>query len=163
MFINKEGKLFGKISIIDIIVVLAIALGGFGVYMRFMKPNEKVATSSSTIEYTFRIAGVRKGTVDALSHFSPIYSCETKEYLGEIVAMDYDGATDNKIMANGEIKALAVPDRYDVLLTVRVDGNINASGYYTATNQAIYAGASHTFNSKYAQTTGRITEVHEAE
>lgn len=163
MFINKEGKLFGKISIIDIIVVIAIALGGCGIYMRFVKPNEKVATASSTIEYTIRVAGVRKGTVDALSHLSPIYSCETKEYLGETVAIEYTEATDNKIMSNGEIKALAVPERYDVLLTVRVDGSINSSGYYTTTNQAIYAGASHTFNSKYAQTTGRIVEVHEAE
>ena len=163
MFINKEGKLFGKVSIIDIIVILAIVLGGFGAYMRFMKPNAKVSTVSQTIEYKIRVAGVREGTVDALGKFSPIYSSETKEYLGDIVGIDFEDAFDDRVMANGEIKRLAVPDRYDVILTVRVDGKVNSSGYYTATNQAIYAGAAHTFNSKYAQTTGRICEVYEVQ
>ena len=32
--INKEGKLFGKISIIDILAVLAIIIAGFGIYSR---------------------------------------------------------------------------------------------------------------------------------
>lgn len=161
MFINKDGKLFGKISVIDIVVVIAIVFVGFGAYLRFVKPNQRVETVNQTIEYTMRIAGVRIGTVEALKNFSPIYSCETKEYLGEIVGIEYTEAYEDKVMHNGEIKNLPIPERYDVVLTVRVDGKVNSSGFYTATNQAINAGASHTFNSKYAQTSGRIDEVKE--
>lgn len=163
MFINKDGKLFGKISIIDIVVIIAIVLVGCGAYLRFLKPNQKVETVNQTIEYTMRVAGVRVGTVEALKNFSPIYNCETKEYLGEIVGIEYAEATEDKIMHNGEIKNLPIPERYDVILKVRVDGKVNSSGFYTATNQAIYAGASHTFSSKYAQTTGRIDEVREVQ
>ncbi len=35
MIINKEGKLFGKISIVDIAVVLIVILLAIGIYTRF--------------------------------------------------------------------------------------------------------------------------------
>ncbi|MBR5155829.1 MAG: DUF4330 domain-containing protein [Clostridia bacterium] len=162
--INKEGKLFGKISIIDIAVVLAIAVAALGMYMRFFVGNEKVETASSHIEYKMKVQEVRIGTAKALENYqSAIYDSTTKEYLGDIVAVEYTNATKGVEMANGKMRETTVPERYDVIVTVRVDGKINSSGYYTATNQALAAGSSCLFNSKAAKTTGRVLEVYEVE
>lgn len=162
--INKEGKLFGKISIIDIFVILAIVVAVFGVYLRFFVGNEKVETASSHIEYKMKVQEVRIGTVKALENYkSPIYDSTTKEYLGDIVAVEYTEAKKGVEMANGQMREGTVPERYDVVVTVRVDGNINSSGYYTSTNQALAAGSSYVFNSKAAKTTGRILEIYEVE
>ena len=45
MIINKEGKLFGKISVVDILVVVLLVVAAFGVYTKFFKTNERVAVA----------------------------------------------------------------------------------------------------------------------
>lgn len=161
MFINKDGKLFGKISIIDIIVVLAIIVAAFGIYNRFSSANAKVATVTQQIEYTLSVKDVRLGTVEALQNKSPIYDATTKEYLGEITDVSYTNAISAKTMQNGEIKNLEIPEKYDVTVTVKVDGKVNNSGYYTANNIMLTAGSKHVIYSKYAKTTGEIMSIHE--
>ena len=162
--INKEGKLFGKISIIDILVVFAIAIAAFGVYSRFFAGNEKVQTASSCIEYTIRVSEVRIGTVNALKDFGgEVYDATTKEYLGEIVDVKHTEATKGVMLASGQLKESVIPERYDVIVTVQVDGNVNNSGYYTATNQAIASGGDLIFCTKAAKTTGVIEDVYEIE
>jgi len=157
MLINKEGKLFGKISIIDILVVLAILVGALGIYSRFFVSNQKVETSSSHIEYTMKIKEVRIGTVDALKNYGGVITdSTTKESLGEIVDVSYEDAVKSVETANGQLKTSPVPERYDVTLTVRVDGKINSSGFYTSTNQALAAGSS-----KAAKTSGTILDIYE--
>ena len=160
--INKDGKLFGKISIIDILVVLAIAVAAFGVYSRFFVGNEKVETASSHIEYTLKVSEVREGTVTALKTFKgPLYDNTTKEYLGDIIDVTSTECISSVELSNGSIKESVIPDRFDALVTVRVDGKINSSGYYTATNQVIAAGGTLVFNAKAAATSGTILDVYE--
>ena len=62
MIINKEGKLFGKISIVDIAVVLIVILLAIGIYTRF-SGNTKVVVSNveehdSVIAFTSQLAHV---------------------------------------------------------------------------------------------------------
>jgi hypothetical protein len=162
--INKEGKLFGKISIIDILVVLAIAIAAFGVYSRFFAGSEKIETASSHIEYKMAVKEVRIGTAEALKTYGgPVFDFETKEYLGDIVDVTYTEAKKGVELANGKMKEVVVPERYDAVVTVRVDGNINNSGYYTANNQPLAAGSSPVFYSKAAKTTGTILDVYEVD
>ncbi len=162
--INKEGKLFGKISIIDILVVLAIVVAAFGIYTRFFVGNEKVETASSRIEYKMKIYGVRMGTVEALDDYKgSIYDTSTKEYLGDIVAVEYEPSTKSVEKTNGQMSKTEVPERYDASITVQVDGNVNSSGYYNATNLVLAEGSSYAFESKAAKTSGRIYEIYEIE
>ncbi len=162
MLINKEGKLFGKISIIDILVVVLIIVGAFGIYSRFFVAGPKVETSLSRIEYTMKIREVRKGTVDALQNFKgTVTDTTTKEFLGEIVDVTYTDAIKAVELSNGKLKAAVLPERYDVTVTIQVDGKINDSGYYTSNNLALTAGSSYVFTSKAAKTTGTIMDVYE--
>ena len=41
---NKNGKLFGKISIIDIIVVVCIVVLAFGLYAKFTSSSDAVTS-----------------------------------------------------------------------------------------------------------------------
>ncbi|MBE7032309.1 MAG: DUF4330 domain-containing protein [Ruminococcaceae bacterium] len=164
MIINKEGKLFGKISIIDILVVIAIVIAALGIYSRFFVAGPKVETASSRIEYTMKIREVRIGTVEALNNFKgPVTDTSTKEYLGEIVDVTYTDSVKAVELSNGKLKASVLPERYDITVTVQVDGKVNDSGYYTANNLAITAGSSYVFTSKAAKTTGTIIDVYEVE
>ena len=145
--INKDGKLFGKISIIDILALVVVAVLALGIYSRFFVGNKKVETASSHIEYTLKVAGVREGTVNALKDFKgPMYDNTTKEYLGDIVDVTSSECISSVELSNGTIK----------------ESKINGSGYYTATNQVIAAGGTLVFNSKAAATSGTILDVYEA-
>ncbi len=161
MFINKNGKLFNKISIIDIIVIIALIVAGFGVYSRYLRPNEKVQTSNQKIEYTMLVRNVRLGTVNALGKLGPVYSDETKEYMGDIQSIEYVPAKKDEKLPSGEFKLLELPDKYDVSVTILVDGKVNSEGFYTSTNQAISVGSKHLFNAKHVKTTGEITNIKE--
>ncbi len=161
MIVNKEGKLFGKVSIIDIIVVLAIVVAALGIYNRFVSSGSKVETVTQKIEYTMIVKGVRQGTVDALAKGGKVYDAETKEYFGEIIGSEHTVATDYEEMPNGEIVSVELPEKFDVTVTVNIDGKVNDSGYYTGTNAPITIGSRHVFYSKYAKTTGEIMSVKE--
>lgn len=162
MLINKEGKLFGKISIIDILVVILIIIGALGIYSRFFVAGPKVETATSRIEYTMKIREVRMGTVKAFQDFKgPVTDTTTKEYLGEIVDVSYTDSVKAVELSNGNLKAAVLPERYDVTVTVQVDGKVNDSGYYTSNNLALTAGSSYVFTSKAAKTTGTIMDVYE--
>ncbi len=163
MFINKEGKLFGKISIVDIVVVLAIAVLAFGLYVRFGGEETKVSTQKMQIEYTLSVKGVRLGTVEALQQLGPVTNLSTKEYIGDIVEVTYEDAVDTRELANGRIVVTPLPERYTATVKIKVDGNVNNSGYYTSTNQSINIGSTLYFTSKYANTSGTIVDVKEVQ
>ena len=157
----KDGKLFGKISIIDIFVIILIAALALGIYSRFAVSNASVATQSQPLEYTMKVSNVRIGTVNALKDYmGPVYDDTTKEYLGEITEVTYEKAKIDVALANGQLKASESPDRFDVLLTIKVDGNVNEKGYYTANNLNIGAGSNFIFSSKAAITTGVVQDIH---
>ena len=159
MIINKEGKLFGKISVVDILVVVLLVVAAFGVYTKFFKTNERVAVADETIEYQFSIKNVRQGTVDGLSKLGPVYDTTTKEYLGEITAVDAVLAKSERTVGDGSVLNAEIPDRFDVKVTVRVDGSSNDLGYYTKNNLLLCAGSKFVIGSKYVKTTGEICSV----
>ena len=77
MIIDKKGKLFGKVSIIDICVILVVMIGILGAYFTVstlnsgkLKDNSKLALNSSSpltsATVTFELKGVRGITKDAL-------------------------------------------------------------------------------------------------
>ena len=66
MIINKEGKLFGKISIVDIAVVLIVILLAIGIYTRFSGNTKVVVSNGQKIECTFVVKNLRQYSVDAL-------------------------------------------------------------------------------------------------
>jgi hypothetical protein len=70
MIIDKNGKLFGKISIIDIIVVVLIAVAAGVVGLRFLSGQNTGILSSSgadRLEITFYSEEVNDFVVDAIS------------------------------------------------------------------------------------------------
>ncbi len=159
MLINKDGKLFGKVSIIDIAVILLILTAAAGAYTRFAVSDKKVSTSAQTIEYRILVRGIRGGSVDALTKGGGIYNETTKEYMGDIVNVEAQEATDERTLTNGEIKMSRLPDKFDAVVTVRVDGSVNDTGYYTESNRTITVGSTYSILSKYASTSGEIVSV----
>ena len=160
--INKDGKLFGKISIIDILVVIIIIAVAAGVYMRFFSVPETVNVKTDKFTYMVRIEKVRNYSVDALYKKGAMYDSETKEYLGdisEVVSVEPTKATG--VTSRGETVEVEYPERYTVTIKVETDGNIGKSGYYTESNRMISVGGAMNFETKYIDTSGDVISISE--
>jgi len=163
MFINKEGKLFGKISIIDVIVILAVMVIGIGGYLRFFAPNARLVAQPHEIEYVMRVHAVRRMSINALQQHGLIADMRTGEELGEIVNVTYEQAYWEIALIDGDYVSLPVPDRYNAIVTVRVDGRVSGTEFLTHQNRNLAIGTSIAIESKYASTSGEIIALRIAE
>lgn len=163
MIIDKEGRLFGKVSLIDIFTLIIIAVLAFGVYTRFFATNETVDVKENVIEYKMRITKVRQGTFDALSKLGALYDEDTKEYLGEIEGVVAEPYFEAQTKEDGTMIVKEVPDRMNVIITIRTNGYSGSAGYYTSQNKYIAVGSGFDIVSKYAKTSGEVIAVGEIE
>ncbi len=158
--INKDGKLFGKISIVDIAVLLILVVLAVGIFLKFSgRSTEKVATTGQEIECTFLVKNVRMYTVDALKKGGAMHDKTSKEYIGEITDVRYEAGEYQVNMADGSFKSAAPEERYNVYVTVRFNGKVGENGHYTATNKYLGAGSTVLFNSKYAQCESTVDSI----
>ena len=158
---TKEGKLFGKISIIDIIVVLAIAILAFGVYVKFIAPPEtRVAKQQPTFEYTVEVKEVQMGTVNALKKLGSVRPDITKVSMGEITEVTYAPAIRSQVLSDGTIENLEVPDRYTATIKIVGKGKLHKNGtVYSPDNEAKFLGNMLYFHTKYIKTSGKIMDI----
>lgn len=161
MIINKEGKLFGKISVIDIAVILIIAVLAVGIYIRFSGTTQTIATAGEDIECTFLVRNIRTFSAEALERGGPVYDKTSKEYIGEITDVRIDEGEYQVNMADGTFEAVAPEERYNAYVTVEFEGKVGENGYYTAANKYLAAGTTVVINTKYAQCESTVYSIKE--
>lgn len=161
--INRDGKLFGKVSIIDIVVVALVVVLALGVYKMFAGGSSAVVTSSEKVECTFIIKNVRSYTADALAKKGALYDKVSKEYIGEITDVEVDDGLYQINMADGSFKQVVPEDRYNVYVTVEFDGKASDNGYYTAANKYLGAGTSLGITTKYAECESTVYSISSVE
>ena len=161
MIINKEGKLFGKISVVDIAVILIIAVLAVGIYIRFSGTTQTIVTAGEDIECTFLIRNIRMFSAEALERGGPVYDKTSKEYIGEITNVRIDEGEYQVNMADGSFKAVAPEERYNAYVTVEFEGKVGENGYYTAANKYLAAGTTVVINTKYAQCESTVYSIKE--
>lgn len=159
MILDKNGKLFGKINIIDVAVILAAIAVVIGVFVRFTGGAGKLVTETKKIEYVVQINGVRGYTVDALKEQGLVTDKKYAAVVGEITKVEETAATHESTTAAGEIKKTNLPDRFDCLVTITSDGKESDSGYFNSNNDEISVGREYSIYSKYVSTTGVIKSV----
>lgn len=131
MLLDEKGRLFGKISIVDIGVLLfIIALLG-GVYYRyFVIDRHNNAAKFDTLEYTVVLAeGVRQQSVDAIIIGADIYDVKTDTPMGKIVGKEVIPAIEQLTKADGTVVWAEKPDRFNVRITIQVPGNETKYGF----------------------------------
>ncbi|MBR5153099.1 MAG: DUF4330 domain-containing protein [Clostridia bacterium] len=155
----KNGKLFGKISIVDIAVVLLLAVLVAGVILR-IGGNSGEVISGATYECVVKVESVRQYTVDALTKGGEVYDKTTKEYIGTITGVTTEPATDHLLMADGSHKVVPVDNRYHAYVTIAFQGKETPEGYFTSSNQQMYAGGTLVMNAKWTECTGEVQKVY---
>lgn len=157
--VDKNGKLFGKISIIDLLVILAVIIGAFGFSVRFFSNAAESVNQKLKFEYVVEIEDIRQYTVSALEKKGIVKEKKSDGVIGEIIAVESEPFKRQLALSNGRIVSVVVPERYVVRVTIAGEGNNAQNGYYIGENAEISVGSTVTIVTKYANTTGKIVSV----
>ena len=145
MFIDDKGKLFGKISIVDLFVILVIVVAIVGSVIAFGKvkggevltENKAILSQDSTLdklEVRLRLKEVRSMTKDAIHIGDGVYTKDTGKYLGEVIGVETEPAKRIITGNDGRAAEIEVPERMDVIMILEVAGKRTDDGYFTGNN-----------------------------
>lgn len=157
--INNNGKLFGKINIVDLGVILIIILAIVLSALRFTTPSLKNTGEKETFQYTLLVKGVRDFTVDAFKENDEMYETTSENSIGKIIEINKMPAKKYMADVNGTISYQELPDQYDLYLTLECDGNLSSKGYETTTGENIQINKSINAFNKYCKTTFVVKEL----
>lgn len=129
--IDNKGRLFGKVNIVDLLIVLLLVVAiGATVYKFGFSAHNDVNETNMKIEYVLKASGVRDFTLDSIKIGDSIYDDETDKPLGVITAVEAKDAMDYALKADGTTVYTAKPGRYDAYITVESDARILDGGYF---------------------------------
>ncbi|MCL2753102.1 MAG: DUF4330 domain-containing protein [Defluviitaleaceae bacterium] len=156
---DKNGKIFGKISIIDLLVILAILAIIGGVAFRFLSPNAAISRGEAVITYTVRIDQVRDFTLVNYTEGLRVYEAVSNQFIGHLDSFRSEPRMQSETLLNGENIEVALPEHSVLYLTIK--------SYGRQTDQAIFAGGTFEINAgswinlatRYSQVFGRIISV----
>lgn len=160
--IDKNGRIFGKISIVDIAVALAVIIAVFGIYVRFFGGPSETVVHNTKFYYTMKVDNIRESNKDALyKSINGSFSLNEKVTgeMGKLIKVEEKPAYDNIETASGEIIKAPIPERYSLILTFEMEGMVNDRGYFSPSLEDISAGVKYNIKGKYSAVTGTVLNV----
>jgi hypothetical protein len=164
MLMDQKGKLFGKVSIVDAIVALAVIIVAVGIYIRFGGEAGKAVAEDVTFSYTMEVKELRQPSVDALqdSVGMEFFLNEKKDSdMGTLTNVEVSPAMGIVEKTDGTTQMAEIPEKYDAILTFQMTGRVNDVGYYSPQLQAINVGTTYVIKSKLSTVFGIVTSIWE--
>ena len=139
MIIDNKGRLFGKINIIDICVILVVVMAIAVTYFKFnFSAHSDVVTSNATATYTIRAYKVRSFTADAIAVGDKVFDKETDKFVGTVTAVSSAQAKDFVTLSDGVVKSAPMPDRYDVEVSIECPVVVKNGATITESGKQLY-------------------------
>lgn len=157
--IDNKGRLFGKISIVDIVAVVLLIACIAAVGLK-MKTSQEIRGGVRTLEYSVRVENIRDMSVNAIRQNSKdVIDAETKRALGEIIDVTTEKARVLVQTDDGNYTFAEYDNRYDAVVTLRVYGTETDDGYYAASGRQLSVGDTIGVNNGFSQFFGEIISV----
>lgn len=159
-WIDEKGRLFGKVSLIDIFVILFALLMAFAVYLRFFS-NEttSIRGGNDTFTYVARINGLRQWTVDGFHVGDKLWEEEHDTCMGTIKAIEVVPASWEYDLMTGEVVQASPENRYDVYLTIEAEGLVSDDRYYASRTVEIGVNGYIYFYTKYCAVSATVWSI----
>ena len=141
--IDNSGRILGKISIIDIIFVVAVIVLAVGfVYTRTSGRIAGIINPTTPLEVVIQGEGLRHFIVDAISEGDIMFRHHDRQALGTVVAIDISPALDYFHLSDGSVILAEMEQRYTVHITLASVGTIRENvGYFVNGTDHIAPGS----------------------
>jgi len=157
--IDDRGRLFGFISFIDAIVLVALVVLALAVFTRFRVGDNPITTTNTvSVSYTVMIPARRLNEAALIRPGDNLYT-EFGTYIGKITAVSTADAESAEWITDGTYVMGRVQDRYDVTLIVEAQCSYSDGRYYVDRVFELTANAEQRMSTKYNLFTGYIMSV----
>ena len=158
--IDKNGKVFGKINIVDLIVLVVIiaAVAMFAV-SKFNNSKDVVVDNEKTIYMSFYAEEISDFVADKIEIGAKVFDEDNKHVLGEVVKVETQPSVIYSVNSEGN-SVLTTKENYNsVIVTAKVDGTL--SDYGLVLNDFKYGvGHSMTLRAGYAKMYMRVYDIY---
>ena len=159
-FIDKQGRLFGVISIIDIVVIAVVIVLAVSVYTKFFVLENSATTSKSQdISYSVTVSAVRECIADSIKPGDTLYDQDKGTAIGTVTGVNVVDAKKALAMPDGSTINAPVENRCDIVLDIDADGLISEGRYYVGRTYEINSGSTRNLCTKYVSFSAVISEI----
>jgi len=159
MKIIKDKKLFGKLNIVDVILIIVILILIVGVIYKLSDKEISVSNNSHVFNYTVKVQNVRPTSADILKVGDIVYEKVSGTQIGKVINVESDVAQTDMEMYNGNIEKKEIDGRIDLLIEIQTDGIIKNNEYLANALIRILYGSNLQMQTKYLDCTGVIINI----
>lgn len=160
--IDHNGRLFGKISVIDVLVILVvIALAG-ALYVKNTRPHTGTSVATQTITYQVLVEGAQSYLKDNIHVGDKVYDLTYSSGggpLGEITDIEEQPGSKLTTFTDGTMGLAGVEDGVNLLLTIQGEGLVGDKGYSLNRVYDLGINSARTYYTKYAQFDVTVTKI----
>lgn len=133
--IDRNGRLFGKISVIDVLVIGVVLVMAAALYFKSNQTHTGTTLTEQTIVFQVRARGVDNFVADALQVGDSVYDqnySSGSRALGEITGIQVERDPGYKMadkLTDGTAGLLEAEDTVDLLITVKGSGLVTGKSY----------------------------------
>ena len=162
MFIDKKGKLFSKISIIDFMIVVVVIGLGVGMAVRARSDETLQILNANQMFYaTFVVERVRDFSVEAI-HVDDIFYEQFGGLLGKVVDIEVTQAYDALKKDDGTALYAPMEGRHNIYFTLECWGSVNSGGFFVGGNNQLAVGSDVKLKSNKVMTSAKVHRLSEA-
>lgn len=139
----SNGKIFGKVSVIDIILVAAVLILAVGfLFTRTSGRIQQIIGANTPLEVVIQSEGLRQFVVDAVSEGDIMFRYHDRHALGTVTNVRVTPAMDYFHMPDGSVILAEMEDRYTIQITLSSVGSVRENiGYFVNGNDHIAPGS----------------------
>ena len=158
MFIDKQGKLFGKLNIIDLALIVMIITAGVFISMK-MWGSKTTTSENMECTYIVKVSNIKETSLKYIEK-GDTFLDGNGVYLGELIAEpEAKPAKLHLVKNDGTYQTAEVPGRIDVTLTIKGYGIQNENGFYLDGKVPLLLGTNRFFRDSDIDFTGAVVEI----
>ena len=162
MIIDKQGRISGKVSLIDVFLIMIVVglIIGFG-YRRMSGVAVTIVNTSTRFYVTLSVEPIREFSINAINMGDVFYKQHEQQPLGKVVALRREKAKEIIDLPDGTAVYAEMEGKYTLYVTLECTGNVNDGGFYVNGSSQISAGSDVTVQSNMVICGARVYSISE--
>lgn len=160
---DKNGKIRGKISIVDLIVILIIVAIAAGSIYRFTSPATAVDPGEVTIDYTLRVAIVREMVLEYYERMAeqnlPVFDRNTNLYIGSVTNVRHQTRYGHEVLPDGSLVTARRPGEVVIYIYITAIGRQTPNAIFVGGTREINVGGIIQMRSKYVDVETTVSDI----
>lgn len=160
---DRNGRLFGKVSIIDVLVVLVVAVMAVALYMKnnTLQASMTGESSSTPIVFVVEAENINLNVVDAIRVGDKVYDKDRASggAIGEITAIEEIEAGKVEKLCDGTHARLTNEHARNLIITIEGRGSVNNGRYAINKIYEIGVNAARNFYTSHAVFTASVIDI----